>query len=775
MTPPPKSSGLGGIVMRELASQTTHMLPARARQSKRHQKLKSCREKAPGHVPDSEKLYFLKKDQAARALAALSLTWAPHAGIAAGLHPKSAEAQEVAAIKAREWASVEARTLWQAKAAWQSWAIFAQARGYADTSKAPASLVTIWMNSKGTTSGAQTLYRGLHWVVVHAAAPAQLNKTMKPMAPRCKRLATKKQAAVAEPAMIQQLERAILAASAIDHWTTPSLCTAHIMATGVVRFAHTKRSAFMLKKTGGWWCKCFLGKCGAEQGKRREYVWFAPAVNLTGMAQSPIEILHKLWDRASRNLGRPITYLAFEAHTGAEVSYGRFQDILRAAVSPIIPAEQARWVVTYSLRRVGATLTQLFNLNGKKEHALGGWSITGASRDACDVRRSMPLLYNGRRGEMEETTKLAVWRALITLVRRARTTTLRPTWEDIAVQATEHSSKGTACEQLLLKEEHAAARQVEATYLELAFGVTEETLANRRFSIIAERNSGKRRSEEQAALARQADRGKKPRWKHAGIIPNLLREIELDQMLRDGGADLSNSPPPPTAHPQQRPPKRDPKVNCGEQCRCMTACGSSSCCGGNASCCRGDEKHGERHYCSTCIGPGLAAESLARAARIACNPGSELAVTAVRDAGTTGKLTAPTPFCCPAWYIAMFSGARKFEDTFEAFTAKNANRASSQLCTISARLGALVVRGMPQRPFTQVTGHPGPKGPMCNNVCTPKVSRKCKPHGNGCSLERGHDSQHMCWPCRRWTINNPLESTPAMTCPTPSARGRVQG
>ena len=74
---------------------------------------------------------------------------------------------------------------------------------------------------------------------------------------------------------------------------------------------------------------------------------------------------------------------------------------------------------------------------------------------------------------------------------------------------------------------------------------------------------------------------------------------------------------------------------------------------------------------------------------------------------------------------------------------------------------------MPQRPFTQVTSHPGPKGPMCNNVCTPKVSRKCKPHGNGCSLERGHDSQHMCWPCRRWTINNPLESTPAMTCPTP--------
>ena len=106
--------------MRELAPRAKPALPARARQSRGRQRLKACREKAPGHVPDSEKLYSLKKDQAARALAALSLTWAPHAGIAVGLHPQSAEAKEVAVIKAQEWASVEARTLWQAKAAWES-------------------------------------------------------------------------------------------------------------------------------------------------------------------------------------------------------------------------------------------------------------------------------------------------------------------------------------------------------------------------------------------------------------------------------------------------------------------------------------------------------------------------------------------------------------------------------------------------------------------------------------------------------------------------------
>ena len=52
-------------------------------------------------------------------------------------------------------------------------------------------------------------------------------------------------------------------------------------------------------------------------------------------------------------------------------------------------------------------------------------------------------------------------------------------------------------------------------------------------------------------------------------------------------------------------------------------------------------------------------------------------------------------------------------------------------------------------------GHPSSEPPRCTEKCEPKVSNKC--HGNRCSLETGHDSQHMCWPCRRWTMKNPLE------------------
>ena len=156
-------------------------------------KLNTCREKAPGHVPDSEKANYQKKERAARAIAELSLSWAPHAGIAMGLHPQCQEAKEVAAIKAQEWFLFEARTLWQAKAAWQSWVAFVEATGYKNIGAAPASLITLWMNSRGTSSGAQSLYKGLQWVVLHAAAPACLTRAMKPMAPRCRRFAVKKQ------------------------------------------------------------------------------------------------------------------------------------------------------------------------------------------------------------------------------------------------------------------------------------------------------------------------------------------------------------------------------------------------------------------------------------------------------------------------------------------------------------------------------------------------------------------------------------------------------
>ena len=130
---------------------------------------------------------------------------------------------------------------------------------------------------------------------------------------------------------------------------------------------------------------------------------------------------------------------------------------------------------------------------------MGGLSQV-QSRDACDVRRSMPLLYNGRRGAMEETAKLAAWRAAITLTRETRMFTQHPTWEDLAILASAHSALSTRSERLLMQEEHIAATQAEPLPLQLAYGVTPDSVVEKRFSIMATVPRGLKSSKEQATI-----------------------------------------------------------------------------------------------------------------------------------------------------------------------------------------------------------------------------------------------------------------------------------
>ena len=89
---------------------------------------------------------------------------------------------------------------------------------------------------------------------------------------------------------------------------------------------------------------------------------------------------------------------------------------------------------------------------------------------------------------------------------------------------------------------------------------------------------------------------------------------------------------------------------------------------------------------------------------------------------------------------------------------------TSELRPISERLGALVIGGMRKQPLAQPINCPNIK---CNYTCIPKVSKECKAYGNWCSLVKGHDSQHMCMPCRQWTINNREELALPATAGSP--------
>ena len=214
---------------------------------------------------------------------------------------------------------------------------------------APSNLVIVWLNSGGSPAQAVGLYRHIRFLVVKAAAPLTLTEGMRPKSVASANPAERKQAAVAEPAMLQHLERAIQVYAQRNDWRTPSLCAAFTMATSVVRFAHTGRPSFLLCKAGGCWCRCYRGKSKAENGRRKGFVCFAPNVMLTHMPNTPLQILYCMWHETSRMAlrGGSLSYLAFELPRGTQVMYSRFQDILREALAPSVTISQAPMIVTY--------------------------------------------------------------------------------------------------------------------------------------------------------------------------------------------------------------------------------------------------------------------------------------------------------------------------------------------------------------------------------------------------------------------------------------------
>ena len=612
--PPPAHSvgmGLGDLILREVAcSQTSHRhVNKQAPTMQATTKLKVCKVRQHVKRINPQKADQQARETAARAIAALSVSWAPGAGIAKGFPPTSREAIEIAYIKQEEWTEYEPRRLWQAKNAWASWAKFAESRGYPDSRDAPSNLVIVWLNSSGSHSQASNMYRHMKFMVTKAAAPLALDEYMRPISVAVHNPADRKQAVVAEPAMLQYLEHQIHMHAQRKDWKTPTLCVAFIMATSVLRFAHTGRSSFFIQKEGGWWCRCHKGKSKAENGKRRGFLWFAPDVTLIGASTTPLQILYRMWDEVSQAAprGEPLSYLAFEYPTGTQVLYTRFQDILREVLAPTVHTSQSLLVTTYSMRRVGATLTRLLELDSNNEYAVGGWTAPGASKEANDIRRGMPNVYNNRRATMEEMAKMALWATTIILLAETAAYTSSPTWEDLHVAASKVTPSGRHASVVYLREMHKATILTKVHPKGTAYGIDPQVVIEKRFKVTGARvralstTPPKRLKRESLKEEIKQEPGMNP------IIQDFMRNQELDSMLRAGAAEAGplqsafGTVPTTLCGPHTtRPPKRN-RQSCTEGCRCVGGCYSTFCCGGTRSCCRGKRVHGERHYCLVCI------------------------------------------------------------------------------------------------------------------------------------------------------------------------------
>lgn len=239
--------------------------------------------------------------------------------------------------------------------------------------------------------------------------------------------------------------------------------------TSVMRFAHTGRSSFLLKKEGGWWCRCYKGKSKAENGKRKGFVWFAPNVTLTQAQVTPLQILYNMWVEASSAFLFSIRVP--QGNTSTVHTLPGHPERSTGPMAPSVHISQSKMIVTYSVRRVGATLTSILELDLNNEYALGCWTAPGASREANDIRRGMPTVYTGLRATMEEMAKTALWATAIILLAETAASTQSPTWEDVHMVASRVAPEGRHANMVYFKELHKATILTKVSPTEVAYGV----------------------------------------------------------------------------------------------------------------------------------------------------------------------------------------------------------------------------------------------------------------------------------------------------------------
>lgn len=379
---------------------------------------------------DNHDRWALERRKAARVAMDPSISWAPTAGLAKSICRGSPVLKVLREQKIKDLSNTEARTVYRSVQTWDEWVRFLKKEGKDPGCAIPPALLQCWVEQAPGKSGPMCRYHRVRWLFSRLAAPLPATELRKPRAAP-EKTTQPVQAVIAEPAMLKHLEERLHRGTCGTR-KAPAVCVALIIATAVVRFKHVQRSVFAVRKTEGTWCRCSLGKASSGEGARKSFLWYAPKVTLTRTApRSPIEHLHRHWQRVSAKIGKPLDTLAFDGHTGKMLSLAQFHTILREEMAEMLLPEQIKWISSYSFRRIGATVTRILHLDMLDEHIFGGWTATEGCSGAKELKKSMPTRYNGRRATQEEQLKVAVWKTVEWVFEASSNEGTSDTWEDL--------------------------------------------------------------------------------------------------------------------------------------------------------------------------------------------------------------------------------------------------------------------------------------------------------------------------------------------------------
>ncbi len=225
------------------------------------------------------------REHAAADAVDLSLSWAPGAGLAAGLPMEGAflarrrlaciarvSAYEVRVVRAalREWAR------------FQAWLVQEGMQALPENFVYPAAIVEQYVAEQVSAPTASLAsWNALAWLKRHLKAPVEVDRSARPRKAPSAGAAVQQtqQAEVAEPEMLMALEVELSRMERVRDWRMLVVASALICAYACMRFGHLQRSRPVRAAEVGVWFLAYRGK----QAGRAQFYWFLPRFGITGI------------------------------------------------------------------------------------------------------------------------------------------------------------------------------------------------------------------------------------------------------------------------------------------------------------------------------------------------------------------------------------------------------------------------------------------------------------------------------------------------------------
>ena len=363
-------------------------------------KAKGFNSKKPVNNPTED---LARRKEVAKNAVALSLSWAPGAGLARGLKVVKKVFLDRCVDRV---AYYEPNVVNAALSCWDKWCVFAKENGLEPTNADWLQWETFIMTRSSAATMCRSSWHQACWLFKVLRAPIPANEIPRPPKRASKSsVDTEGQTPVAEPELMLLFEEKAAEFAKSGDWRLGVLVGALIEGYAGTRHAHLARSRLISKSDLFIRASVYRGKAG-ETGSRPGFTYFIPCCTISGFPLG--DILWDNWNRCCKEAGKVLHSTVLNYNTGASVGLQTFNDVLHEVGSPIISQVDGSAKVrisSYWLRSFPPTLADIRNAPWGERLHLGKWAV-GKTGVSSMEQNLMPLRYARSKEDSEKYVKL---------------------------------------------------------------------------------------------------------------------------------------------------------------------------------------------------------------------------------------------------------------------------------------------------------------------------------------------------------------------------------